>query len=247
MPRRFGTTEWSLVLAAADGSSDEGGEALDGLCRTYWLPVYAYLRRRGADPDRARDLTQGFFTTLIEKNFLAAADRERGRFRTFLLSAVSHWAANEWDRERAQKRGGDREFLSFDGGAAETALALDPGHDETPERLFDRRWARALLDRATATVLDEAARAGDDARRRAAALLPFVAGSGDGSYREVGERLGLRETAARVATHRLRGRFREALRDEVARTVGDRDEVDDELRHLFSVFGDGNETRRIRQ
>lgn len=234
-PGKFATTHWSLVVAAADREDPSAFEALTNLCRTYWQPIYVYLRRRGKDRDEALDLTQGFFARLLEKNYLADARRERGRFRTFLLSALDHFVANEWDRERALKRGGGAAVLSIDAPQAETMYGQEPFHDDTPERLFDRRWARTLLDAGLDRLREESRRRSEEDRLER--LLPMLSGEGEEGYRDLASEMGTSEPALRVRVHRLRRRFRAILRDEVSRTVGDRSSVDEELRHLFAVLG----------
>ena len=231
---RFATTEWSLVVAAGDLENPSEREALSALCRTYWLPIYVYLRRRGADEERARDLTQGFFAKLLEKNYVGDARRERGRFRTFLLTSLRNFAANEWNRETAQKRGGGRVPISIDDLDAEEHYRREPAHHDTPERLFDRRWARILLDTSLNRLREETPEPA--ARERFESLLPFMSGDSESGYREAAERLGMSESATRVAVHRLRRRFRAIVREEVSRTVGEHGEVEDELRHLFAAM-----------
>ncbi|HXV76558.1 MAG TPA: hypothetical protein VD788_09580 [Candidatus Polarisedimenticolaceae bacterium] len=229
---RFVTTEWSLVVASAEGGA-AAGEALAELCRIYWPPVYAHLRRRGADPERALDLTQGFFTKLLEKNYIADARRERGRFRTFLLTSLHHYTANEWDRDHALKRGGNRSPIPIDAADAERGYLFEPSHDETPERVFDRRWARTLLR----TVLDRLR--GDSKEREASGfdrIAPFVVGGQESGYRAIAGELGTTEAAVRVRVHRLRRRFRALVREEVARTVVDERQIELEMRHLFRVL-----------
>jgi len=233
---RFATTQWSLVLAAAGpADSPAAREALATLCRAYWSPIYAYLRRRGADTERARDLTQGFFAQLLEKNYVGDARPERGRFRTFLLTSLQHYAANVWNREHAKKRGGDAPPISIDAVDAEHGYQLEPFHEETPERIFDRRWARTLLETSLERLRDESKGSGAAARHEL--LAPFMGGDAPSGYREVAEELQMTESAVRVTVHRMRRRFRAILRDEVARTLQDETLVDDELRHLFVVVG----------
>jgi RNA polymerase sigma-70 factor (ECF subfamily) len=230
----FATTQWSLVVAAGDQGRPDAREALSTLCGVYWQPIYVYLRRHGAEGERARDLTQGFFTVLLEKNYIGDARRDRGRFRTFLLTALKHYVANELDRERAVKRGGGQSPISFDQPEAEAVYGLEPSHDDTPERLFDRRWARTLLDASLGRLREEMeASAG---LRRFERLLPFLVGESDTGYREAAAAMGIGESAAKVAVHRMRLRLRGILRDEVARTVGDPEQVDDELQHLFAAL-----------
>lgn len=232
---RFATTRWSLVLAAGRRASPEADRALAALCGTYWYPLYAFARRRGLDAEEARDRTQGFFARLLETEGLAAADRSRGRFRSFLLASFSHFLANEWDRRRARKRGGGRPTLALDFASGESRYGSEPSHDATPERLFERRWALALLDRALGRL---------EAEYRAAgkadlfdALRPALAGDRGTPYAELAARLGTTEGAVKVAAHRLRGRCREAVRAEIAETVATEADIDDELRHLFEALG----------
>jgi RNA polymerase sigma-70 factor (ECF subfamily) len=235
--RGFSTTQWSLIVAAADTSREGGGRALADLCQRYWQPVYLYLRRRGTDRERAADLTQGFFTKLIEKNYAGDAQRERGRFRTFLLTSVQHYAANEWHRDHTIKRGGGQFPVSIDSLVGEETLRLEPSHEETPERLFDRRWAQTLVETCLGRLREERTRSGDV--ERLDLLLPLLTGDDESGYREVAKALEMTEGAARVYAHRIRRQFREILRDEVARTVSDPTRIEDELRHLFRVLGPG--------
>jgi RNA polymerase sigma factor (sigma-70 family) len=232
---RFETTQWSIVLAAGRGGGGGSRDALAALCESYSYPVYAYVRRCGHGADEAEDLTQAFFAALIEKRFLSAADPERGRFRSFLLAAVAHFLANERDREAALKRGGGRVVVSLDAGDAEWRYGREPSHEETPERVFERRWALTLLDRTLARLRAESERAGHGARFER--LKGFLTGEGGGGYAEAAAGLGLSEGAAKVAVHRLRRRYRELLRDEIARTLADPAAVDDELRELFAALG----------
>lgn len=230
----FATTEWSLVLAAGEPRSDEGREELAELCGGYWYPLYAFVRRRGYEPAEAKDLTQGFFAILLEKNYVAAADRERGKFRTFLLASLKNYLANEWDRRRAVKRGGETRTISLELAAAEGRYRDEPADETTPEEIFDSRWATVQLDRALASLEEEMGAAGH--ARRFAALRPFLTGEDDGiSYRQVANRLGISEGAVRVAIHRLRKRFGEFLRQEVARTVTGAAQIDEEVRYLLSA------------
>lgn len=231
---RFATTEWSLVQAASEPRSSEGREALARLCESYWYPLYAFVRRRGYGPAEAKDLTQGFFATLLEKNYLAAADRERGRFRTFLLASLKNYLANEWDRSQATKRGGGTRKISLDLATAEGRYRDALADETTPEDIFDSRWADVQLSRALAGLEEEMTAAGR--ARRFEALRPFLSGEGGRTtYGEVATRLDISEGAVKVAVHRMRKQFGELLRREVARTVSDAAEIDDEIRHLLSV------------
>lgn len=234
-PGRFTTTQWSLVAAAGEPDNPAAREALAALCRVYWPPIFLFLRRSGADHEQALDLTQGFFTALLEKNFVADARPDRGRFRTFLLAAVKHYAANVRDWEHARKRGGGQAAIPLDGLDADVWKRFEPRHDVTPEREFERQWARTLLDLALERFGEEAAPAGGSARLDR--LLPHVLGEAEESYRGLAAEIGISEGAARVAVHRLRARFRAILREEVSRTVEHPSEVEAELQHLSAGIG----------
>ncbi len=234
-PRRFATTSWSLVAAAGGAPSPEAERALGELCGDYWYPLYAYVRRRGHDADDARDLTQAFFVKLLEKDGLRAADPARGRFRSFLLTSMKHFLTSEWRRQVAEKRGGGVEVLSIDYQDAEHRYQIDPGHELTPEAVFERRWALALLDRAVEELAADYHQRGQgtlfDAMREFLghdpARLP---------YAELSRTLGQSEGALRTAASRLRGRWREKLRALVAETVRDDDKVEEELKSLLSAL-----------
>jgi RNA polymerase sigma-70 factor (ECF subfamily) len=240
-PRHFATTRWTLVTAAGKTGTPEARKALGDLCRLYWYPLYAFVRRRGYDADEALDLTQGFFTRLIEKNDLSDADRTRGRFRAWLLTSVKHYLANEWDKATAAKRGGGRAVFSFDidPGDAEDRYRREPSHEITPERIFDRRWALTLLEQTLARLQAECEQAGK--KDLFEALRPSLTGDGrdatDPSYRDIAERLGTTEGALKVAAHRLRRDYRQMLRQEIAETVERPEDVDDEIRDLFAALG----------
>jgi RNA polymerase sigma-70 factor (ECF subfamily) len=235
-PQRFETTRWGLVLAAR-GGTPEAREALAELCGLYWYPLYAFVRRKGRDEHEAGDLVQGFFARLLEKEDIAAADPARGKFRSFLMAACAHYTANRDDHERAAKRGGGRPVVAIDRGEAEGRYAQEPAHEMTAERLFERRWALTLLGRVLERLEFDMARSGKS--RQFEALRPALLGEGDRlPFAEVAGVLGITEEAARAAAHRLRKRYREILREEVARTVGDGDEgeVEEELRALFETL-----------
>ena len=231
----FATTQWSLILHAARPDSPEAARALASLCATYWYPLYAFVRRQGRNAHDAEDLTQEFFARLIGKNYLASVAREKGRFRSFLLAALKNFLANEWDRERAQKRGGDRTFVPLDAGSAESRYAIEPVDTLSADRIYERRWALTLLDR----VL-ERLRAEHVAGGRAAAFEVLKGCLTDGrsgeSYARSAAELQTTEGAIKVAVHRLRHRYRELLRAEVTETVGSAEDVDDELRHLLAAL-----------
>jgi RNA polymerase sigma-70 factor (ECF subfamily) len=231
----FATTRWTVVIHAQQGDSTEAREALETLCRAYWYPLYAFVRRQGVTPEDAQDLTQAFFERLIEKNFLADVQREKGRFRSFLLAALKHFLANEWDKGRAQKRGGGAIHVPIDTASAETRYGLEPAHLDTPERLFERRWAITLLDHVLERLRDEHVKAGK--AELLEQLKPsLTADKAALGYAELGARVGLSEGAVKVAVHRLRQRYRELLRAEIAETVASPCEVDEELRHLFTAL-----------
>ncbi|MHC4858888.1 MAG: RNA polymerase sigma factor [Planctomycetota bacterium] len=232
----FHTTRWSVVLAAGSRETAESREALAALCETYWFPLYAYARRRTGSRDRAEDLTQGFFAELLEKGWVATADPGRGRFRAFLLTALKRHMGHAAERERALKRGGGRPPLRLDFEDGERRYSLEPVHDLTPDRVFERRWALTLLDRVLGRLGEEMEKGG---RAEAfAALRTYLTGEGP-AHRETAKRLGMSEGAVKTAVHRLRRRYRELLRAEIAETVAEPAEVDDEIRHLLGALGGG--------
>lgn len=229
----FDTTRWSRVIAAGRRSSPESAEALSLLCRTYWHPLHAYVRGRVSDPDEAQDLTQEFFARLLEKNVIAQADGERGRFRSFLLAALKHFLANEWDKARADKRGGDRRALSFD--PDQTECVVEPSDSVTPEQLYERQWAVTLLERVLHRLRADFTSRGEDERFEQ--LKPMLLAADDRiAYADVAAKLGTSEGAARMAVHRMRRRYRELLREEVGHTVADPAEIDDEISGLFAAL-----------
>jgi RNA polymerase sigma-70 factor (ECF subfamily) len=230
----FATTHWSLVLRAGQRGDPASDDSLAALCERYWFPLYVYVRRR-CDADRAQDLTQEFFVRLLEKNVLAAASPERGRFRSFLLASMKNFMANAHDREQAAKRGGGRKSLSFDIASGESRLSIEPVDDLTPEKIFQRQWALTLLETVVARLQEEFTQA---AKERQFELLKGAL-TGDRAfpnYAAVAAELGLSEDAARQAAHRLRKRYRELLRAEVADTVADPGEVDEEIQSLFEAL-----------
>lgn len=233
----FATTQWSVVLAAGLGGNTGSLPALEELCRAYWRPLYAFVRRQGRDPEEARDLTQEFFARLLSRDDLARVAPEKGRFRTFLLTALSHFLANEWNRSHRLKRGGGTVPLSIEGDAEEW-LAREPVHHDTPERAYERRWALTLLEQALASLRAECI------ENHRGAVFEALQGALDGSRSDeglaiVGERIGLSEGAVKTALHRLRRRYGELLREAVARTVARPEDVEDELRHLLTVLRSG--------
>jgi RNA polymerase sigma-70 factor (ECF subfamily) len=231
----FSTTRWSIVVMAGSQDPLRARDALATLCRSYWYPLYAYVRRRGYSPEDAQDRTQEFLARLLEKDWVAGADRNRGRFRTFLLSAMKHFLSDEWDRARARKRGGGDPLLPLEFGAAETRLSREPGHDDTPERSFEKRWALTLLEEVVNRLRNEYEQDGKAALF--AALHPCLVGERTAQpYAELARALESSESAVKSAVHRLRGRYRQLLRDEIADTVTSPADVDEELRHLFDVL-----------
>jgi DNA-directed RNA polymerase specialized sigma24 family protein len=230
----FATTRWSVVLNAAQPDAPEADNALAELCRLYWYPLYAHVRRFGYDPHTARDLTQEFFARLLEKNYLSAADRRRGRFRAFLVTAFKCFLANEWDRAMAQKRGGGNQPVWLDALSAEERYRYEPVDTLTADQLFDRRWALDLLARVQQRLGNEFSAAGKTERFEA--LEQFLPGAEPTeSQATVGARLGLNENAVKQEVHRLKKRYVELLRAEVAQTVAHPDEVEEELRYLVDV------------
>jgi len=233
--REFVTTHWSVVLSAKRTDSTGARNALETLCHGYWFPLYAYVRRQGHDVHDAQDLTQEFFARLLEKNYLADVAREKGRFRSFLLAALKHFLANEWNRARAQKRGGGQVFVPLDPGDAETRYGVDPSHEESADKLYERRWALTLLDLVMSRLRTEHETSGKG--ELFDALKGCLMGERSSlPYTELGAKLGMSEGAVKVAVHRLRERYRKLLREEIANTVGSESEVEDELRHLMAAL-----------
>ena len=233
----FATTHWSVILAAGDASSPRAQAALEALCRAYWYPLYAYVRRKGHDADDAQDLTQEFFARLLARNYLSVADRNKGKFRSFLLGSLEHFLAREWTKAHAQKRGGGQAVLSLDETDAENRYLLEPAHELTAEKIFDRRWATTLLDQAMSRLREEcvANHKGDLFGK----VESFLSGEkGEASYADVAAALKMSEGAIKVAVHRLRQRYGELVRAEIAQTVASPKEVDEELQYLFSVLRD---------
>jgi RNA polymerase sigma factor (sigma-70 family) len=230
----FVTTHWSVVLTAGHRDTPRARAALETLCQTYWPPLYAYVRRRGYSPADAQDLTQEFFARLLGRNAVATVAPERGRFRSFLLASLNHFLADEWDKARAQKRGGGR-VISLDLQTAETRLVEASARDLTPEQAFERRWAITLLEQVYRKLEAEYGRDGKGTVFDV--LRPALAGaSKDAPYAELARRLDLTEGAVKVAVHRLRRRYRALLRETIADTVSGPDEVEDELRYLFRTL-----------
>jgi RNA polymerase sigma factor (sigma-70 family) len=230
---QFPTTRWTLVTAAGDPHRKEAKSALVSLCENYWYPLYAYLRRRGFPSDQAQDLTQEFFIRLLEGRYLDRADPEKGRFRSFLLSSLKFFAADEEDRQRAHKRGGGVVVpLEFSSG--EERYQREPAHDETPERIFEQRWALSVIDRVVEKLRNEFVQHGRPEHFER--LKVFLLGQSDAQYAALAREMNTSEGALKVAIHRLRKRYRELLRQEIADTVADPAEVESELRYLAAVL-----------
>jgi RNA polymerase sigma factor (sigma-70 family) len=232
---QFPQTRWSVVLAACDSNEQQATRALDELCRAYWFPLYVYVRRRGASPEDAEDLTQGYFAALIERGYLTQVDRERGKLRSFLLTTLKHYLADEWGRASALKRGQGQRPISIDAANAEERYAMEPADEASPDRLFDRRWALTLLDNVLAALRANYSAAGQECLFDG--LKKFLAwNSTSEAYREAAAELGIKENAVRVAVFRLRRRYGDLLREQVADTVTSPDEVPAELEHLLSLM-----------
>ncbi len=235
---RFAATDWSLVLAAGGTNADSVRPAMGRLLEAYWYPLYAFVRRKGRNPDDAADITQEFLTRLIERNFLSLADPTKGKFRTFLLTALERFLVDVRRRETREKRGGGRAVLSLSMLDAEDRYRLEPADVEalTPEQIFERRWAITLLEQALKRLEQESAAAGRGPLF--AALRPVLAGEPtDGSYVEIAGALGMKEGALKTAVHRLRRRFGAILRTEIASTVAGPAEIEEEVQQLFRSFG----------
>jgi len=230
----FATTHWSVVLAAREAAAPQAATALEKLCRSYWYPLYAFLRRQGKTAEDAQDLTQAFFARFLEKEFIELADPGRGRFRSFLLACLKNFSAEQHRHAGRLKRGGGQTIVSWDGMTAEQRYLTEPKHDSTPESLYEKSWALTILETALARLGVELASAGK--QRLFAELKGHLWGEpGAASYADLSGRLGMSEGALKVTVHRLRQRFRDLLREEVAHTVADAAETDDELQHLIAV------------
>ena len=231
----FATTHWSVVLAAGHATGPAAQTALETLCQTYWYPLYAYVRQTGCETEEAKDLTQEFFAGLRARNLLSFADPARGRFRTFLLTAMKHFLANEWKKENRLKRGGGQQHVSLDAIMGEERFAVEPTDNVTPEVIYERGWAATLLERVLRMLGEEHAAAGRTSlfEKLKASLWGERRGT---TQAEIAARLGMSESAFKTAAHRLRARYRELLRAEIAHTVAAPAEIDEELRHLIAVM-----------
>jgi len=228
----FATTSWSQVLAARDGSTMESRHALEALCQTYWYPLYAYVRLQGHDAEEARDLTQAYFTELLEKDYLKDVEPSLGRFRAFLKVSCKHFLSKERDKATALKRGGQTKIVSFDADDAEARYRIEPVDELTPEDIFERRWAFTVLEHVLGTLRQEFVEA--DKKDELDKLEGFLVGEAPKTpYRDVAEALGTSESAVKASVHRLRHRFGKLLREQIAQTVADPGDVDDEVRHLL--------------
>ncbi len=230
----FATTHWSVVLAAAHEEAPEAAAALERLCRTYWYPLYAYVRREGYSPADAQDLTQEFFARLLARNSLAQVGPQKGKFRSFLLAAMRHFLSDQRDRDCAAKRGGGVEVLSLDAQKAEESYRLEPVDRLDAEMIYERRWAMTLLKQALDRLRAESEAAGK--AEWFDRLRGFVAGESEATGAKVAAELGLTETAFRGAVHRLRQRYRALVREEIAQTVSDPNEIEEEIRYLITVM-----------
>jgi RNA polymerase sigma-70 factor (ECF subfamily) len=231
----FRTTQWTRICLARGVQSTQARAALGELCKIYWYPLYAFVRRSGYAREDAQDLVQGFFARLLSQDWLAQVDQSKGRFRSFLLAALKHFLANELDKARALKRGGAQQFLSLDGVTAESRYRLEPAHLDSPDKIFERRWAIQLLDKALAALQQEHNQEGKGTVFET--LKDCLTGSRDSiHYAELAPRLGVSVGALKVIVHRFRQRYRELLREEVSQTVAAPDQIDDEMRHLVKVL-----------
>jgi DNA-directed RNA polymerase specialized sigma24 family protein len=231
----FATTHWSVVLVAGDTQLPQASDALEKLCRAYWYPLYAYVRRKGYSAEDAQDLTQEFFARLLARNYLSVADRNKGKFRSFLLGSLEHFLAREWTRAHAQKRGGGHSHFSLDEVNAENRYLLEPAHDLTAKKMYDQRWAMAVLDQAMVRLRDEClSNDKGDLLNKVECLLSGE--KSEASYVQIAAELNMGEGAIKMAVLRLRRRYGELIRAEIAETVSTREEAEDELAYLFAVL-----------
>jgi DNA-directed RNA polymerase specialized sigma24 family protein len=229
----FATTHWSVVVHAGDSQSPEAATAMERLCQTYWYPLYVFVRRKGHSHEDASDLTQAFFARFLEKDFLKSVDASLGKFRTFLLTSMTHFLSNEWDKSQAQKRGGGQRLISFEDATAKERYQLEPVEPATPETLFERRWAQTVMG----VVLNRLA--AETEAKRFEVLKPFLLeDKGSVSYDDAAAQLGLSVAAITSAIHRMRTRFGALLVEEVSNTVNTPEAVEPELRHLLAALGD---------
>jgi len=234
-PGQFRTTHWSIVLTAATGDSTVRHSALSTLCKTYWYPLYAFARRQGRNAEDAEDAVQDYFARLLAKDSLASVRPENGRFRSFLLTSLKNFLANDWDRKHTVKRGGRCDIVSWDSRSAEERYLFEPHHDATPEKLFEQSWAYTAIQSVLDQLRTDYVTAGKD--KIFDEIQSYLEEEGANSYAEIGAKLNMTEGAVKMAVVRLRENFRQRLRAEVAQTVADVGEVDEELRHLFACLG----------
>ena len=231
----FATTHWTVVLAAGKRSTPQSDLALEQLCRTYWFPLYAYVRRRGHTKEDAEDLTQAFFARFLARNYLAGLSAERGRFRAFLLASLKHFLINDWKKSHRQKRGGGEAPLSLDWETADTKFQVAATNEPSPDKAFDREWALALLARVIERLQKEC-EAGGRTKLFGQLKIFLTTGKDESAQSKAAKSLGMEEGSVRVAIHRLRKRYRQLLRDEIAQTLSDATDVDEEMRALFGAF-----------
>ncbi|MCI0746401.1 MAG: sigma-70 family RNA polymerase sigma factor [Verrucomicrobia subdivision 3 bacterium] len=232
VPHNFRTTHWSVVLQAGQTASPEGSEALEELCRTYWYPLYAFVRRRGYEVHEAQDLTQAFFQRFLERSYLESVDRRKGKFRTFLLRCLDHFLSNEWDRSQTRKRGGGCVVSSLDAECAEARYRLELTDELTPEKVYDRRWAQILVQTVIARLGEEFSGPQERFEQLKGLILDEP---GSSSYAQAAAAAGMSEQAVKSAVHRMRRRFRELCRVEIGKTVETPDQIDEEIRNLFAA------------
>jgi DNA-directed RNA polymerase specialized sigma24 family protein len=232
----FVTTQWSLVAQAGNLDDDQSRDALQVLCQNYWFPLYAFARRR-MDSEKARDMTQEFFCVLLDKNYLESADQQKGRFRAFLLTAFKRFLANQHDRENTIKRGGHVLKLSLDFDSADSRYSLQPVDDLTPDKVFERQWVLTLLENVMDRMREYYTAKSDEHLKRFEILKPMIIGEAGADYAELSKQLGPSVDTLRVQVHRMRGKYQEMLRAEIAGTVASQEEVDDEIQRLFELMG----------
>ena len=233
--RQFATTQWSIVRAVNHENTAAANSALQELCQTYWYPLYTYVRRQGNDANTAADLTQAFFADLLQRDDLKNVDPSLGKFRSFLLTALKHFMINQWDKAQAQKRGGGKAPLSLDFGEADNRYRLEPSHAQTPDLIYQKQWAKTLLERVSKTLRSDFSNRGKG--HQFDKLKKFLAGkNSDETLGEAADQLEMSEVAVKVAVHRMRQRFGEILRAEIENTVSTPEEVDSEIQQLFDVF-----------
>ena len=235
-PHDFRTTHWSMVLRAGREPGPESAAALEQLCQVYWFPIYAYVRRHEADPENAKDFTQDFFARLVGQNLVGQADPQRGKFRAYVLTLLKHFLSNQWERERAQKRGGGKAPISLDALPAEERYAIEPTESFTPDQAFDRKWAEATLVRVQEQLRRDYEAAGMGARYQRLKVY-LLHGHAPDSYAQTAAELGLSEAVVKSAIFTLRRRFAELFRHEIAQTVNSPEEVEEEIRHLLAALG----------